>query len=435
MSFEHAPIDPTSAERLEREGLELRLIDAARADEVDQWIQADFRGFHRARVAPELVAEIRERSAHRRTVGVYDAQSPAAGDPVATTQSWVAPLTVPGGGTLDLWSIAAVTVAPTHRRRGIARAVLEGELRAAAGQGVPIAGLTVSETTIYGRFGFGVATFADSIEIETARVRWSGPRPAGRLHLVEAEQLWPDAVRIADAARASQPGGLRYDELLLGQAIGLLGEDRAALRAVRYDDANGRPTGFASYELGPAEGDYSKHSATVRHLIAATDEAEIALWRFLLELDLVATLRAPGRPVDEPANWHLGDLRAATRRRGDGLWLRILDVPAVLEARRYAPGASLLLDVADTYGFAAGRFLLETGADGSGRVQRLTGSEPEGVASVALSVADLSSVYLGGVSPVTLARASRIEERSPGAALTLERVLAPERAPWLMLGF
>lgn len=435
MSLDIAPIDQTSAERLASSGLELRLVQAADDGEVERWVQADHRGFHRGRVEAERVAEISERSRHRRTVAVYDSAAPAPDYPVATTQSWVAPLTVPGGGSADLWSIAAVTVAPTHRRRGIARAVLEGELRAAAARGVPIAGLTVSETTIYGRYGFGVATFGDSLEIETARVRWTGPETRGRLHLVEADQLWSDAVRIADAERAAHPGGVRYDELLLGDAIGLLGTRRQAVRTVRYDDAEGRPAGFACYELGPSERDFSKHTATVHHLIAATDEAAAALWRFLLELDLVSTVRAPSRPVDDPVQWQLGDLRAAVRRREDELWLRILDLPAALEARRYAAEANVVLEVTDPYGFAAGRFLLETGADGSGHVAPLEGAAPADAASVALSIADLSSLYLGGVSPVGLARAGRIEEHSPGAALRVERVFAAERAPWLAIRF
>jgi len=435
--LEHAPVDQTSAQRLAQAGLEFRLIDAADTDEVDRWVQADHRGFLGARPAPELLAEIRDHVGRRRTVAVFDAASPVADYPVATTQSWTSPLTVPGGGSIDHWSVSSVTVAPTHRRRGIARALLEGELRAAAQQGVPIAGLTVSETTIYGRYGFGVATFADSFEIETARVRWTGPETQpGRLHLIEAEQLLPDAVRIAEAAAARQPGGLGYDEPHVGRAVGALGDNRAALRTVRYDDAEGRPAGFATYELAsPEDGDFAKHIVTVRHLVAATDEAQIALWRYFLELDLVATVRAPERPVDDPVLWLLGDLRAAKIHRGDSLWLRIIDVPVALEARRYAAAASIVLDVDDAYGFAAGRFLLETAADGSGRVERVDGEAPAGAASVALSIADLSSLYLGGVSPVGLARAGRIAELTPGAALVLERAFAADRAPWLVFGF
>jgi predicted acetyltransferase len=435
MSFDDAPIDPTSAQRLAQAGLELRLVDLDDPAAHTAWLQADRRGFHMTAGTDAQLGEVREHAPRRRTTGVFDPESLITGEPVATTQSWVAPLTVPGGGTVPLWSIASVTVAPTHRRRGIARALLEGELRAAAGQGLPLAGLTVSETTIYGRYGFGAASFADDTEIETRRVRWTGPDAPGRLRFVEPAQLLPDALRIQDAVRAFQPGAVRYDEHLMGSAIGVYGDERERIRAVRYDDAEGVSQGFACYALSPAEGDFTKHTATVRYLLGATDEAVAALWRFLLELDLVATVKAFERPVDEPMNWQVGDLRASRRRRFDRLWLRILDVPAVLAARRYAAPATIALEVEDALGFAAGRFLLEVGADGAGRARRLDGAAPQGAASVALPVTELSAIYLGGVPATTLARAGRITERTAGAALALERAFAAERAPWLTLEF
>ena len=435
MSFHDAPIDPTSAERLAQSGLELRLVDLDDPAAHYGWLQAERRGFHMTAGNDGQLAEVRAAAPRRRTVGVFDPESLIEAEPVATTQSWAAPLTVPGGAQVHTWCISSVTVAPTHRRRGIARALLEGELRAAAAAGLPLAALTVSETTIYGRYGFGAATFADVMEIETKRVRWTGPDAPGRVRFVEPSRLLPDALRITDAVRAFQPGALRYDEHLLGTAIGLYGDDREKLRTVRYDDANGVPQGFACYGLTPTEGDFTKHTATVRYLLGATDEAVAALWRFLLELDLVSTVRATERPVDEPAVWQLGDLRAARRRRSDRLWLRVLDVPAALAARRYAAPVSLVLEVDDPYGFAAGRFLLEAGADGAGHVARLEGEAPEGAASVALPVSELSAIYLGGVAATTLARAGRITEHAPGAALVLERAFAAERAPWLTLEF
>ncbi|GAA4165252.1 GNAT family N-acetyltransferase [Gryllotalpicola daejeonensis] len=434
MSFDDAPIDPISADRLEQAGLELRLVDRADTAAFEAWLQADSRGFHGPADEPERLAEVREHAPSRRVTGVYDAQG-LIDEPVGTTQSWVAPLTLPGGAAVPLWSIASVTVAPTHRRRGIARALLESELRTAAAEGVPIAGLTASETVLYGRYGFGVATIGENTEIETKRVRWTGPDAPGRTRFVDPAALLPDALAIIDRARAVQPGGIRYDDFMVGLATGLYGRDRAQVRTVRYDDAEGVPQGFASYTLTGNPADFTKHLVTVRWLVGATDEATAALWRFLLELDLVATVRAIERPVDEPVNWQLGDLRAAKRTPKDRLWLRILDLPAVLEARRYAAPATIALEVDDPLEFAAGRFLLEAGSDGIGRVKPLAGEVPQGAASLALPISELSATVLGGIAPTTLARAGRITERTPGAALTLERTFAAERTPWLMLEF
>ena len=68
-------------------------------------------------------------------------------------------MTLPGGCTEAL-GLTWVSVEITHRRRGILRALIERQLREAAARGVPVAVLTASEASIYGRFGFGVATRA-----------------------------------------------------------------------------------------------------------------------------------------------------------------------------------------------------------------------------------------------------------------------------------
>src|SRR5690606_5497601 len=132
--------------------------------------------------------------AYRRTTGVWDdGDDPVA--PVGTVSSWPAALTVPGGRTVQAWAISSVSVAPTHRRRGVARAMLEAELRTASALGLPLAMLTVSESTIYGRFGFAPAAMTANLLIDTRRAKWAGRLPGGRLRFVsreEARELLPE---------------------------------------------------------------------------------------------------------------------------------------------------------------------------------------------------------------------------------------------------
>jgi predicted acetyltransferase len=66
-------------------------------------------------------------------------------------------MTLPGGET-DALGLTWVSVEMTHRRRGVLRALMDTQLRAAAQRGVPISILTASEASIYGRYGFGIAT-------------------------------------------------------------------------------------------------------------------------------------------------------------------------------------------------------------------------------------------------------------------------------------
>src|SRR5690606_22682148 len=140
------------------------------------------------------LAQARETMRARRNIGVYD---PAAGTwPIATVNSWVTPLTLPGG-EVDMGAISSVTVAGSHRRRGLARDVLEGELRAAARAGAPVAGLTASEATLYGRYGFGPAVPVMRFPLDTARAGWAGGEAsAGRLVYADKQTLADDLERL-----------------------------------------------------------------------------------------------------------------------------------------------------------------------------------------------------------------------------------------------
>ena len=170
------------------------------------------------------------------------------------------------------------------------------------------------------------------------------------------------------------------------------------LRCVRFDDASGRLQGYAVYRFDPA---HSTGTLEVEYLHAATPDAYSGLWRFLLEADLVSEVRAPLRSVDESFVWQLSDRRAARKsNERDHLWLRILDLKAALEARRYPAPGRIVLEVDDPLGFAAGRVLLDVGSDGAARLTPLDCAVPNGVAAVALGVNELAAIYLGKVPPI-----------------------------------
>ena len=155
----------------------------------------------------------------------------------------------------------------------------------------------------------------------------------------------------------------------------------------------------------------------VHRLIAETPDAYAALWRFLLELDLVGELEAPVMSVQEPVLWMIADRRAARLWVGDHQWVRILDVPAALQARRYAAPGAVALEVTDDLGFAEGRWILRVGESGAGSVEPWEGeATPAGVPAIRLGVADLSAVYLGSVSLTALAAAGRVQSTDAAAA-------------------
>ena len=433
------PVDPTSAESLAASGLELATVDTSDTAAFSRWFQAEARGFHDTTLPDKSVEEKLPGLAHRRTTGVWDSTAADAASPVATVSSWPVELTVPGEKSVEAWAISAVTVSPTHRRRGIARALLESELRTADSLGVPLAILTVSEATIYSRYGFAPTSRTADLKIDTARARWTGPIAAGRVHFVPSESLIDDGLALVERVRLTTPGQIQFDQNLWLRLIGQLGEptdETRKLRTIRYDDENGVAQGFAVFTVVETGSSFSAHTLDVKYLVSATDDAYAGLWRFLLEMDLVSEVTAHLRAADEPLPWQVEDNRAvAFGRAHDHLWARILDVPAALTARSFSAAGDIVLEISDPLGFAAGSFLLSVDAAGEATVTELDDAVATDAAVVALSVNELGALYLGATSAATLVRAGRIVEKTPGAASVVDAAFRSERSAWLSIWF
>ena len=408
------------------------VVDLADPEAHAAWFRAKTRGFLRPAPAPEAVEEQRHRWAEDvRLVGVHDATAAMPHEPVATSSCWPTDLTVPGGRAVPAWAITGITVSPTHRRRGIARHLVEAELRAARALELPVAILTVSESTIYSRFGFAPGAFGRDLTINRRRVRWTGPTPAGRVHAVSAEQLREDGLPVVERVRRGRPGELRYSEHQWNRqfGVGLPDEEVRKLRFLRYDDADGTAQGFAIVEIAEDTAtfpDFTENTLRLHSLVAATTDAYAALWRHLLEMDLIATITAHLRPVDEPLRWMIDDFRAVKVDEYDHLWVRVVDVPAALSARTFARSGRLVLAVDDPLGFADGTWVLDVDADGLATVAASSDR-----ADVTLTAAALGALYLGGVRASTLAAAGTLT----GDAAAVDALFASPVAPHLSIWF
>ncbi|GAA3926772.1 GNAT family N-acetyltransferase [Microbacterium soli] len=396
------PVDPESFRRLAERGLTYRLIDTSSDADVEGFLRADARGFLEPDPSVEAVAQRREMIRERRSIGVFD--DAADGWPIGTVSSWVAPLTVPGG-EVPLWAISAVTVAGTHRRRGIARALLEGELRTAASGGVPVAGLTVSEATIYGRYGFGSAVPVARFTVDTRRAGWAGPTPRARVVYADRRTVADDLSALQEQSRPVRSGQIPGWPQRWVQLAGLQDGDGdgAAVRGVRCIDADGTVCGAMTYTLVEVPGTF-RFEMRIRVLVSTTDDALRALWRFVVQHDLVDRAVVDLRPVDDPLPWLVVDQRAVTVEVHDHGWLRILDVRAALQARRFRAPLDAVLRVRDPLGFAEGTWRVQVGDDGRATVTA-TDAEPQAV----LAVSALSAVYAGGESLSRLAAAGLID--------------------------
>jgi predicted acetyltransferase len=430
VDYRSLPLDPTSADELRAHGLEYALVPHD-GEPFDAFLHAVSRGFLDAAPTPEQVEDSRSALRDRRLTGVFDAGGRHPEVPVGTVDSWITELTTEPGRTVPMWAISAVTVAPTHRRRGIARAMLTGELRTAAAAGMALAGLTVSEATIYGRWGFGPAIYTSDVTVDAHRARWIGPALDGSLDFVPQDEL-PERLRaLHERSRLRRPGEVAGWPGLWRRMAGLRpGEDDARkVRAVASLDAEGRDRGILVYSLTQKGDDYAGHELAVRTLFTADDTAHAALWRFALEHDLVGTVTAGLQPANAPTRWMLSDQRAMRETVVDHHWLRVLDVPAALTSRTYAAPLNLALRVEDSLGFADGAWRVRI--DGTGRLSATPTSEHP---DVTLDVAALGSILLGGVSPKTLAAAGAIRGDAPIVA-DLERAFAPAAGPVLSIWY
>ncbi|MFF2296461.1 GNAT family N-acetyltransferase [Arthrobacter sp. NPDC058127] len=414
-----------------------RSVDKENPDygQARDWLRAVGFGFHDEQRSDELIDKILAmyQADNRELTGVYVNDEPPLhalnpGFPVATFGTLENKLNVGFGQELRTRQITAVTVRGTHRRHGILRGMMTVDLADAKDDGFAMAALTASEASIYGRFGFGVATFERSIKVDTGpkfRVRHE---PVGRVEIADPRVLLELAPEVFERAHHRTPGSIVRQDSYRHHVSGAMkrdgSEDKAIKCALHYAP-DGTIDGYVSYKFAGWE--TKPYTVEVVDLVAATDSAYLELWQFLGSIDLIEQVSWPEAPVEDPLAWALEDGRCVTSSDyRDMLWLRVLDVPAALSARRYGADGRLVLEVRDALGFADGMWEL-TSDGGVVTVSESSGGSQESGPDLSMDVTDLGSVYLGAVSPVILASAGRIREHTPGAALAAQHMFAVER--------
>ncbi|MGZ8782655.1 MAG: GNAT family N-acetyltransferase [Gaiellaceae bacterium] len=335
-------------------------------------------------------------------------------------------LTVPGG-QVDCGGVTVVGVLPTHRRRGVLTAMMRAQLEDIRDRGEPIAALWASEEVIYRRFGYGLASMAGEVSLAAGyRGLRSPPDPRASARLISLEEAKAVVPPIYDRVRARTPGMFGRSEAwwelrnLADPPERRQGGGEKACVVVELDD---EPAGYALYRMFPKfeHGSAAGH-AEVIEAVADGPTATRELWRLLLDMDWVATLKAFLLPVDHPLFHQLSYPRRMQMRVGDGLWVRLVDVGAALSARSYGSDEAVVLELEDAFlPENAGRWRIAAGA----------AERTEDEAGLALDVGELGAVYLGGFTFGELVRAGEVRELSPGAAMAADAVFATDApGPW-----
>ncbi len=399
--------------------LELR---QATADQTDEFFAATMRGFHADYTAEHWTAGR----------GVFE---PVRNFGYAVDGKWISTcgaysrvMTVPGGA-VPVAAVTFVTVQPSYRRRGLLTQMMQHQLADIVERGTePVALLWASESSIYGRFGYGLATARHRISGPTLSMGFRpevdlGPGSVGELERDEALPI------IADLHRG-----------LLPQRVGALDRNEAwwtvrwhdpeawrhgasAYRFAVHYAASGTPDGYAAFRVKD-DGPHAGAEVRVIEVDAGSPQGYAALWRFLLSLDLVRGFTADA-PVDDPLRYLVADPGMITAELHPGTYARLVDVRSALEARTYAAELDVVIGVRD-------RMLPQN--DGAVRLQ----AGPEGASTararrrpdLTLDVRDLGAIYLGNGALGSLHAAGLVEQRTSGSVAAVTAAFTSRRAPF-----
>ncbi|MFJ8825031.1 GNAT family N-acetyltransferase [Streptomyces sp. NPDC102467] len=375
------------------------------------------------------------RKHHRETlagflrIGAYDGD-----DLVGFAAAHPFSVSVPGGGELSCPGLTFVSVAPTHRRRGVLSGMMAELFARCAGQGAPLVALWASEASIYGRFGFGPGTYGATVEIDSRRPLALRLAPDSRpLRLVDPESAPALLAPYFEETRAHRAGRLARteawwrEELLVEKDEGDSGMSPPRIVAL------GDPlAGYAIYRT--KSGGEDTHTAglvRVDDLEADGPEEAAALWSYLTAIDLTGKVRAWGRPVDDSLLLFAADRdQVRVTESSPSLWVRLVDVRAALAARSWAAPVDVALAIRDEQVPAnAGTFRLIASPDGFSYAP--TSDAPD----LTLEARDLATVYMGATSVRSLVRAGVAGEHKQDAASMLDAALYTDLLPHTVDGF
>ncbi|WP_037678780.1 GNAT family N-acetyltransferase [Streptomyces griseus] len=409
-----------------RTDIDVRPITEA---ELPEWLRALNTGFLRSSLTSEAELDSRRTQfVPGRYLGAFEGARC-----VATFKSFAQELTAVGGATVPANAVTGVTVTPTHRRRGLLTRMMSQDLAAAKDREDVVATLIAAEYPIYGRYGFGPATWMTEWTVDVPRSgldpRLSGPRDGSRIDIVEGEDVRKLGPELHERVRGAQPGAVSRDELWWKVNTGVVPfiQNWTEPFYAVHRSPGGEVDGLVSYRADEHWGDAKQplNTATVSWLLAANPAAERALWLYLCSIDWIARVKSGWRAPDDLLPFFLPDPRAASSTtQADWLWVRLLDVVRALEARTYDAEGSLVLEVADGAGLAGGRYLLEASADGASCTRTTRGAD------LVLDVRELATLWLGDESAVRLAALGRVREERAGAARVADALLRTSRRPW-----
>jgi len=347
-------------------------------------------------------------------------------------------LPVPGA-EIPAAGLTWVGVHPQYRRRGVLTAMIRDHFERVRERGEAVSALHASEAVIYGRFGYGTAGRHVMMTVGRGAALRDVPGAADvsvRLERVDVDRHVDLVAECYEAARAGVPGFVSRDSP--GTRRIALNDQLATRRrggvetlriAIAESDDGGPARGYALFRRKHNwEGATPNGTVQIREAIARDPAAAHALWSRLFDLDLMGQVDVSDRPLDDPLLSMLVDPRSAKPVVVDGIWIRLVDLPAALAARRYTRDVDVVLEVSDAMcPWNAGRWRLAGGPDAA---ECTPTTDP---ADLSLDVRELGAAYLGSEPLTHLASAGLVRAADGDALIRAAAAFSwPVRAytPW-----
>jgi predicted acetyltransferase len=354
-----------------------------------------------------------------RTVGAF-----IAGQLVGTADATTSGLTLPGGTIVSHAAVTRIGVLPSFTRKGVATELMRHQLHDFAARGEVVATLRASEATIYGRYGYGVASSSQTVEVQMARATLRPDVGAGGpVRLLDAPQAWDVLPRIYAGNRPSRPGTVDRPAVWW-QGLRLRTESVSGASYVAVHGEPGSESGFARYR--PIDTDTwfvsDQRTIVVEDFFAPTTDAYLGLMRFLLGLDLVDRVTFWMLPVDDPLPWLLLDRRAVkVTAVHDETWLRVVDAQEALAKRRYKGDGAVTIAVNDPL-LQNNSASFTIAVDGAEK----TDHRPQ----LHVGIQGLGAVLLGGATWRSLAAAGLARADDPATLAVADQLFAVPEAPY-----
>ena len=354
-----------------------------------------------------------------RTVGAF-----VEGQLVGTADAVTSDLTLPGGAVVSHAAVTHIGVLPSFTRKGIATELVHHQLRDIGARGEVVATLRASEATIYERYGYGVASSSQSVEVQTARAALRpGVGTGGPVRLIDAAHAWDVLPRIYAENRSARPGTIDRPEVWW-KGSRLRSESASGASYIAVHGKPGSESGFARYRPVDTETWFvsGQRTIVVEDFFAPTTAAYLGLLRFLLGLDLIDRVRFWMLPVDDPLPWLLMDRRGArVTAVHDETWLRIIDAQQALSERRYEGDGAVTIAVNDPF-LPRNSTTFTIAGDSVEPTDR----RPE----LTVGIAGLGAVLLGGATWRSLGAAGVARADDPAVLAVADQLFAVRDAPY-----